>query len=146
MMRALIMIAGFSLAAAYLAPVAAEVPGWLSQSEIESALTGKTLEGHYASGNTFTERYLTNGTLEYAERGRAISGHWSVTAGTLCTIYDTDPTGGCYRVARVAQNCFEFYLVTRTEEAAPGLKGDGAWTARGAVAGEASGCHEGANV
>ena len=126
---------------------AAAAKNWLSATEIESGLGGKTLEGMYVTGRRFTERYLPGGQLEYVESGVVMTGHWSVTAGTLCTIYDTDPSGGCYRVARSGSNCFEFYFVSRSEETAPGpmgVKPD--WTARGAVDGQADACKEDAHV
>lgn len=120
---------------------------WLTAAEIESGLGGKTLEGMYVTGQRFTERYLLGGQLEYVEDGKVMTGHWSVTAGTLCTIYDTDPMGGCYRVVRSGSNCYEFYFVSRSEEAAPGppgVKPD--WTARGAVDGQIDACKEGVHV
>jgi len=116
-------------------------PVWLQDAEIASALAGKTIDGRYASGRAFSERYDRDGRLQYMEDGATIGGRWSVTAGTLCTIYDADPAGGCFRVARVSANCFEFFFAARTEEAAPG----GAtpqWTARGSVNGEASACQD----
>lgn len=120
---------------------------WLTAAEIQSGLGGKTLEGMYATGRRFTERYLSGGQLEYVESGVVITGHWSVTAGTLCTIYDTDPTGGCYRVARSSRNCYEFYFVSRSEAAAPGPPDvTPNWTARGAVDGQTDACKEDAHV
>ena len=129
-------------------PAAAEAPErWLPQADITRSLTGKTIEGHYGNGRSFTEGYLDDGRIEYSEGGPTIGGHWSVTAGTLCTIYDTDPTGGCFRVAREGDNCFEFYFAARTEQLAPGPKGSKpSWTARGSIRGEAGTCHDGANV
>ena len=128
-------------------PAMAAHRAWLTHAEIETALGGKSIEGRYASGRAFTERYLPNGQLEYAERGRVAGGHWSVTSGTLCTIYDDDLSGGCYRVVRASENCFEFYFVSRTEALAPGpVDVHPAWTARGAVEGQPSACREGANV
>ena len=47
---------------------------------------------------------------------RECGGHWSVASGTFCTIYDDDPTGGCFRVQKTGANCFEFYFVARTED------------------------------
>ena len=130
-----------------LGPAVAATPGWLDDGEIKASLTGKTLEGRYASGRAFTERYLADGRVEYVERGHTIGGHWSVTAGTLCTIYDTDSEGGCFRVSKASENCFEFYFVARTQEAAPGPEdAKPAWTARGAISGEPSACRDGANV
>lgn len=120
-------------------------PVWLQDAEIASALAGKTIDGRYASGRAFTERYNHDGRLQYMEEGATIGGRWSVTAGTLCTIYDADPAGGCFRVARVSANCFEFFFASRTEEAAPGGQTP-QWTARGSVNGEASACEDAESV
>ena len=120
---------------------------WLQGADISRALTGKTLEGRYGNGRAFTERYLSDGRIEYFENGAQIGGHWSITAGTLCTIYNTDPTGGCFRVSRAGTNCFEFYFAARSEKAAPGPDNSKpSWTARGSVSGEPSACQDGANV
>ena len=125
----------------------AQTVTWLSDAEIETSLKGRTLDGMYASGRRFTESYLESGSLTYTEDGVTLTGHWSVRSGTLCTIYDADPTGGCFRVAAMGANCFEFYFVARSEEAAPGPPGSKPdWTARGAVEGKAEACTEGANV
>jgi len=116
---------------------------WLSDAEIMQRFNNATIDGRYASGKAFTERYGNDGHLIYSERGVTLGGHWSVTEGTLCTIYDNDVSGGCYRVSRVAPNCYEFYFVSRTEEAAPGPNdGTPRWTARGAVQGQASSCKD----
>lgn len=125
--------------------LAGEVDGplWLKDDAIKAALSGQTLEGRYANGRTFTESYQTNGRVAYVERGATIGGRWSVTEGTLCTIYDTDPTGGCFRVAKVGKNCFEFYFAARSEQQAPGP--DDAkpqWTARGAISGLDVACQD----
>jgi hypothetical protein len=136
-----------ALTALVAAPVLAQPSAWLSHAEIHASLSGKSIAGRYASGRPFTERYLANGQIEYIENGRTLGGHWSVTSGTLCTIYDGDPTGGCFRVARAGDNCFEFYFVPRTEDAAPGPKDlQPAWTARGAIEGAPSACRDGASV
>lgn len=120
---------------------------WMSEQDISKRFHNATLDGHYASGRPFTETYLADGRLAYAESAAAIGGRWSVTAGTLCTIYEIDPTGGCFRVAQVSENCFEFYFASRTEAAAPGHDGDRlSWTARGSIRGLPSRCAEGADV
>lgn len=140
-------LAPLAAAAAMLGAPAYAAGQWLTDAEIASQLGGKTLEGMNATGTRFTEKYLPGGRLEYLENGQTLSGRWSVTAGTLCTIYDLDPAGGCYRVSLSDQNCFEFYFVSRTEEAAPGPPGvKPGWTARGAVDGQIDACKEGANV
>lgn len=125
-------------------PVAA-VERWMTEDEMRAAFEGKTLDGHYQGGRTFTETYRAEGRLRYRDELRASDGHWSVTAGTFCTIYDEDPTGGCFRVHREGANCYEFYFVARTEERAkePGAP---SWTARAWVSGEKSTCVDGANA
>ena len=51
------------------------------------------------------------------------AGRWSISEGTLCTIYDNDPTGGCFRVLKTGSNCFEFYFVARNEYEAAHIQG-----------------------
>lgn len=138
-------IAGLVVATSSFGVIAESAPVWLRDAEITAALAGKTIDGRYASGRGFTEHYDPDGRVQYMEEGATIGGRWSVTAGTLCTIYDTDPAGGCFRVARVSANCFEFFFATRTEEAAPGGETP-QWTARGSVTGEASACQDSESV
>ena len=135
------------LAAVFASALPAAAGEWLSNAEIETALKGQTLEGVYATGRRFTERYHADGRVEYTENGVSMEGHWSATADTLCTIYDSDPSGGCFRVAPSGQNCLEFYFVTRDEATAPGPPGKKPdWTARGMVGGEVEACPEISNV
>lgn len=131
--------------AAACAPLAAR-DSWMSESEIQTRFQGVAIDGHYASGKTFSESYLADGRLEYQERDRRNGGRWSVQSGAFCTIYDRDPTGGCYRVKRVGSNCFEFYFVARTEEQARRDPNEPSWTARGWVRTEPATCTDGASV
>ncbi|MGD9785751.1 MAG: hypothetical protein AB7E80_14670 [Hyphomicrobiaceae bacterium] len=133
----LALAAGPSLALP--AAVAADTP-WLGEPEIRAAFAGVTLEGRYGNGQPFSERYLDDGRIEYSERGHTARGRWSLQAGTFCTIYDSDPTGGCYRVKKAGLNCFEFYFVARTEEQAEKAPRDPSWTARGSVVGKPGTC------
>ncbi len=139
------LLAAFGVAVSAAGPLAAvpSRPVWLDDGEILSQFKNETIDGRYANGKAFTESYAADGRITYKEPGVTLAGRWSVTEGTLCTIYDGDASGGCYRVARVARNCFEFYFVSRTEAAAPGPPdGKPAWTARGSVQGQASACHD----
>jgi hypothetical protein len=116
---------------------------WMSEPEMTLAFTGKTISGNYASGKPFTETYLADGAISYREQAVEYQGHWSLQGGTFCTIYASDPTGGCYRVRQVSANCYEFYFVTRTEaEAALGAAGRPAWTARAAVSDRDATCQD----
>ncbi|MEO1280705.1 MAG: hypothetical protein AAFV69_03110 [Pseudomonadota bacterium] len=105
---------------------------WLSSADIQSTFGGQTIDGRYTDKRSFSERYDNDGSLEYQEPFRRTAGRWSVQRDTFCTIYDRDPTGGCFRVKRVSSNCFEFYFVARSIEQASAdpLRPD-AWTARG---------------
>ena len=122
------------IALAGLTLPAVAIESWMDEGAIRAAFSGKTIQGNYASGKAFTENYGADGAIDYRERGIEYRGHWSIQAGSFCTIYHTDPTGGCYSVRQVSENCYEFYYVTRTEaQAAEGDLGRPAWTARAAV-------------
>ena len=121
------MFAGLVLAVQPTSP-------WMDDGALTAAFSGKTIQGHYGSGKAFTETYASTGSIEYKEAKVAYRGHWSVQAGSFCTIYHGDPTGGCYQVRQVSDNCYEFYFVTRTEaQAAVGDLNRPSWTARAAV-------------
>lgn len=140
-----LIAAGASVCTPHAYAISSDI--WLNEAEISKALEGKTLDGVYAGGRRFSESYMQGGNLEYRENGETLRGHWSITQGTLCTIYDANPTGGCFRVAPAGGNCFEFYFVARTEEAAAGsLDERPDWTARGSVEGTLEACPDGANV
>jgi hypothetical protein len=116
---------------------------WMDEPALKSAFAGKTIQGNYASGKAFTETYRADGSIDYRENNLNYVGHWSVQEGTFCTIYHSDPTGGCYQVRQVSANCYEFYFVTRTEAEAAGKDlGRPSWTARAAVSDRDPTCNE----
>jgi hypothetical protein len=125
-----------------LALAAARPDGlWMTPSELETTFKDKELTGEYASGRSFSETYRADGGLRYRDDMRESGGHWSVSGGTFCTIYDDDPAGGCFRVQRSGDNCFEFYFVARTEDKTPGPDArDPDWTARAWFADRTSTC------
>jgi len=117
--------------------------GWMSEAAMRVAFADKTIQGQYGSGRSFTETYRADGGISYEERDVAYHGHWSLQAGTFCTIYDTDPTGGCFQVRQVSDNCYEFYFVARTEQqAAEQGPGKPSWTARAAVSDRDATCSD----
>jgi hypothetical protein len=129
-MRHFVLVAFVAVATAGFCAEAFE--RWMSDAALAAAFAGTTIDGHYSDGTTFTESYRADGRLDYRERARALEGHWSVVNGTFCTIYDTSPTGGCFRVTKVSANCYEFYFQARDEaEAARPDVGRPSWTARG---------------
>ena len=118
---------------------------WLAEAEIRAELAGRTIDGKYPDGDAFTETYEAGGRVHYEEGEHSTAGRWSITEGTLCTIYDNDPTGGCFRVLKTGSNCFEFYFVARNEyQASSPRKPD--WAARGWIKGKAPTCAESDNV
>jgi len=116
---------------------------WLDEAKLAAIFKGQSLDGEYASGRKFSETYEANGKLDYRDDMHTSGGHWSISSGTFCTIYDDDPAGGCFRVQQIGANCFEFFFVARTEDKAPGPPGSTpAWTARAWLADRASTCKE----
>jgi hypothetical protein len=140
--------AGLAFTILAAAPVSAlSALAWMSENALNQSFSGKTIEGHYSDGAKFVERYDGNGHLNYKDDRRETQGRWSLQAGTFCTIYDIDPSGGCYRVHKVSDNCFEFYFAARTVEQAQREPNDKpSWTARGWVKGETSTCAENVGV
>ena len=94
-----------------------------------AAFRRRPIEG--VAGPAFTERY--NPTAVDLYGGRLTLARPLVGTGARCDDHDGDASGAGDRVARVAPNCYEFYFVSRTEDAAPGPPdGIPRWTARGA--------------
>ena len=127
-------VALIGLLTVFALPAIAAAESWMDEAALQKAFAGKTIQGLYASGTSFVETYNEGGSIIYTERDVAYQGHWSLQAGTFCTIYNADPKGGCYSVRQVSDNCYEFYFVARTEqEAAVDGPGPPKWTARAAV-------------
>ncbi len=104
---------------------------WMDDKALNDAFDGRIIAGIYDDGRRFEEEYRKGGRLVYWEGPRETTGNWSVVGSTFCTIYNRDPSGGCYRVTRRGENCFEFYFVARSV-AQVRRKGEGkpGWTAR----------------
>jgi hypothetical protein len=116
---------------------------WMGDADIRAAFAGSTIEGIYSNQVTFVESYAANGRIDYVEAHRKMSGQWSVINAQFCTIYDVSPTGGCFRVVRLGDNCFEFYFQSRDEQkAAEPDSGKPSWTAQGWRKGEKPTCKE----
>jgi hypothetical protein len=116
---------------------------WMADEDLRATFGGVTVDGHYVDGRRFSEQYEIDMGLVYSEGPRETTGHWSVISGSFCTIYDGDPTGGCFKVARSGANCFEFYFIARTEEQVRQRKGgQPGWTARAWIKGLPDTCRE----
>jgi hypothetical protein len=124
-------------------------PPWMSEEAIRSAFIGRTLDGHYGNGVTWTETYTAEGRLDYRERGRRAVGDWHFRpGGVFCTFYDPPfrpaLTGGCWTVIKASANCYEFFMaggpdsVPDDDPQAPAAR----WNAQGWRQGEPSTCQE----
>lgn len=121
------------------APAPIVAPAWMTEEAMREAFVGKTLDGHYGNGASWTEAYLSNGRLDYREEHRHAVGHWYFRDGhVFCTFYYPPDrpalTGGCWDTIQTSANCYEFYLAGL----APNDPGEGdpgrwlpRWNARG---------------
>ena len=110
---------------------------------MRAAFIGKTLDGHYGNGVTWTETYLADGRLDYRESARQAVGNWHFRGHVFCTFYDPPllqpaADGGCWTAIKTSANCYEFYLAglapisrsrtTRAAGAGAGMRAAGART------------------
>jgi hypothetical protein len=119
---------------------------WMTEGAMRAAFIGKTLDGHYADGEDWTETYRPDGRLDYRDRRRpSIVGYWYFRNHVFCTFYDPGQAidGGCFTALQESANCYEFYLAGFSEREAdkdvpPGPVGR--WVARASRQGEPSTC------
>gem|GEM_PF-1936974 len=88
---------------------------WMSEDAMRAAFIGKTLDGHYGNGLSFTETYFAGGDLEYREARRQAKGRWLFRGHVFCTFYDASApqprlNGGCWTAVKTSANCYDFYL------------------------------------
>ena len=126
-------------------PAARAEQGWMTEAAMRAAFVGKTLDGYYADGEDWTERYDADGRLDYSDRRRRSPGSWYFRDEVFCTFYDPgrNVTGGCFTAIQAGTNCYEFYLAEFSEreadkEVPPGPVGR--WVARASRRGEPSTC------
>jgi hypothetical protein len=134
------------------AAAARATPGsqWMGEEAMRAAFIGKTLDGHYGNGVTWTESYLAGGRLDYREAQRQAGGNWHFRGHVFCTFYDPTPaipplSGGCWTAIKVGANCYEFYLANLAPEAPLDddiLGANRRWSARGWRQDEPSTCHD----
>lgn len=134
-----------------VALLAAPEPGaantiWMSDAELTATFGGRSIAGEYENGDRFEETYAESGAVTYRDARRTSGGQWSVRAGTFCTIYDNDASGGCYRVRQPSKNCFEFHFVARTVSEAEEAPRKPDWTARGWFPDSPTTCVDGESV
>lgn len=124
----------------------APAAGWMSEAAMRRAFIGKTLDGRYANGLSWTETYFGNGRLDYSEPQRAAAGAWFFRGRVFCTFYDASEqqslVGGCWKALSSGANCYEFYLANPDGDAGEDREGEppASWSARGWRRGEPATC------
>ena len=107
-------LACLSVGAATVA-IAQSPMSWLTDEEIRRAFAGISIDGAYIDGLPFTEAYANDGSIDYRDKRKAMTGNWSIVNNSFCTLYDGIVTGGCFKVLQRSANCFEFYFLASTE-------------------------------
>ena len=123
---------------------------WMSEDAMRAAFIGKTLDGHYGNGLSFTETYFAGGQLEYREDKRQAKGQWHFRGHVFCTFYEVSArdlrlNGGCWTAVKMGANCYDFYLAGLAPE--PPFEDEtrdmaDRWSARGWRSEEPSTCSE----
>jgi len=137
MLAVVAAVAGSNLLGA-AAPAPVVAPPWMTEEAMRAAFIGRTLDGHYGNGVSWTEAYLANGRLDYREGQRQVAGSWYFSPPhVFCTFYDPPDrpalTGGCWNTIQISANCYEFYLADLApREPDEGDRGEWAlrWNAR----------------
>ena len=87
----------------------------MSEDAIRAEIIGKTRDGHFRTGKTWTSTHWPNGRSEVAYNGKTWSGHWTLRGKVFCTVGDrtTMPElgDGCWSALKVSANCYEYYGV-----------------------------------
>jgi len=130
-----------------MAPPALAVRLWMSEEAMRAEFIGKTRDGHFRTGKTWTSTHLANGRSEFIYDGRTWLGHWTLRGRVFCTFGDpvTLPVlpNGCWSAVKVSANCYEYYVVRPSgAEAAENAWTDSQWFARGRRREEPSTCTE----
>ncbi len=113
----------------------------LQGPQIIALLEGKTLKGAYADGTPVRETYAVGGKIpDYLDARQSATGTWSVVNNQLCTFYDADMAGGCFRVEIIGTNCFDYFAIASSVEEALTPTDKPRYTARAHIEGLAETC------
>jgi hypothetical protein len=108
----------------------------LQGPQIIALLEGKTLKGVYADGTPVRESYAVGGKIpDYLDSRQSATGTWSVVNNQLCTFYNADMAGGCFRVEMIGTNCFDYFAIASSVEEALKPTAKPRYTARASIEG-----------
>lgn len=138
--RRLTLLAALLLFAPAALATQSKLPVAMSGPEIISVFEGKTVSGVYADGMAVRESYLVGGNITYWDPFYGSrTGQWSVVNNLFCTFYD-GMTGGCFRVERLSENCFDYLAQASSEQEALTPTDKPRYTARAFIEGKPSTC------
>ena len=114
----------------------------MSQSDIQNELIGPPMKGVYDDGSPWDETYFADGHIVYQDATNNWVGKWSFRGKGFCTFYNGGVNGGCWRVLKTSENCYEFYPVNqkRAQEKDKRRRKVITWIARGWRRSHASTC------
>jgi hypothetical protein len=110
-MRAAILVV-LTLHGAIVSASAFAQRAWMQEAEIRKDLTGLRLTGLYPSNIPWTEDIRPDGTTDYMEGADRRPGRWTVDGELYCFVYALPHQGGCFRIVKHSQNCYELYTAS----------------------------------
>jgi hypothetical protein len=144
--RRLTLFAALVLCAPVAHATQGKPPVALTGPEIIATFEGKTVTGAYADGTAVRETYLVGGAIDYWDPlyGNR-TGQWSIVNSLFCTFYD-GMTGGCFRIERLSENCFDYFAQASSEQEALNPTDKPRYTARAFIEGKPSTCPDEVSV
>jgi hypothetical protein len=103
----------------------------LNGDAIRAGVVGATLDGFYPGGAMFSETYHRDGRIDYRDDKDRLTGRWTISGKTFCTLYDGGNGGACWRLKSSGDNCFEFYLTAMPKSATQKSLVSTQWGAKG---------------
>jgi hypothetical protein len=144
--RGLTFLAALAVLAMPAGATQSRLPLALAGWQIIATFEGKTVTGVYADGMAVRETYLPGGSIAYWDPfyGNRV-GQWSVVNNLFCTFYD-GMTGGCFRIERISENCFDYLAAASSEQEALSPTVKPRYTARAFIEGNPSTCPDEVSV
>ncbi len=84
---------------------------WMSRDEIIEAFVDRQLSGVYPSGTPWSELVRADGSSDYREGAARREGRRWMRGDQFCFAYALPHSGGCFKVVRIGNNCYELYSV-----------------------------------
>ena len=138
-------------------PQTSAEPPWMSEEAMRADFVGKTLQGYYRDGVTWSASYDEEGRYRVGEKeldGKELraEGRWYFRGRAFCFFYGPPAwrlEERCVATVKVGANCYEFHRDwpdARMPSDGRGFSPEPRWHSRGWRQGEPSTCEEKATV